>query len=121
LELIVLAWGGLVFDKLGQRNDSVKYAAPEVIQGSLTTKADIWSLGVTALHMALLEHPLKDLTGLAGVLLLSRSNLPLQVGNASPDFRYFLSQCLEKICQQRPRARDLLQVMIMITEIELIE
>lgn len=128
---------GQITETMTKRNTAVGtpfWMAPEVIQESeYDFKADIWSLGITAIEMAKGAPPLaeyvrgvlveKCLTHCTDVsLFLNNSIHPMKVlfmiptmdppvleGSFSPRFADFVSCCLQKAPQDRPTASELLQ------------
>ncbi|EJT49016.1 cdc42p activated signal transducing ser/thr kinase of the PAK family, Cla4p [Trichosporon asahii var. asahii CBS 2479] len=87
------------------------WMAPEVIrQTGYDARADIWSLGITAIEMAKGEPPLSENHPMKVLFLIPKADAPrLQTPPWSTDFSSFIACCLQKDAQKRATAKALLQ------------
>ncbi|KAJ3452918.1 sterile20-like kinase isoform b-related [Anaeramoeba flamelloides] len=89
------------------------WMAPEVIQDyqNYDSRADIWSLGITAIELAEIVPPRCDIHPMRVLFIIPKKEPPKLKNSRkySKEFNDFIAKCLVKDYEKRPKAKQLLK------------
>lgn len=106
---------GQLSDNMAKRHTVIGtpfWMAPEVIQEvGYDVKADLWSLGITAIEMAEGKPPYSNIHPMRAIFMIPSRPPPKlsEPDSWSKIFNEFISKCLTKNPEQRPDANTLLE------------
>ena len=92
------------------------YCAPEVFEGKMDFKSDVWSLGIVLIEAAEGKNPYADLTARA---MLTADPPSLSSSEWPPEFVSFVKRCLEKDANRRASVVELLTVSVAMTGLQI--
>lgn len=99
-------------DNLSRRDTFVGtpwWMPPEIVaHKAYNNKADIWSLGITAIELATGKPPLSEFHPFEVLFKIERDSPPKLKGDYSSEFKDFVHRCLCKSPRERPSAKTLL-------------
>jgi len=106
---------GQLSDTMAKRNTVIGtpfWMAPEVIQEvGYDVKADIWSLGITAIEMGEGKPPYSNIHPMRAIFMIPSRPPPklTEPDSWSADFNDFVAKCLTKNPEQRPSASEIIK------------
>jgi mitogen-activated protein kinase kinase 7 len=120
---ILIDWNGYIklcdFGIAGQLIDSLAstsslgctaYLSPERIKREkYDIRADVWSLGVTLIELAMLQYPYTFQNPFDLMCCITDNPTPRLPESFSKEFRFFVDKCLEKKATSRPKYPDLME------------
>lgn len=92
------------------------YCAPEVFEGKMDFKSDVWSLGIVLIEAAEGKNPYADCTARA---MLTADPPSLSSSEWPPEFVSFVKRCLEKDANRRASVAELLTVSVSMIELQI--
>ena len=92
------------------------YCAPEVFEGKMDFKSDVWSLGIVLIEAAEGKNPYSDCTARA---MFTADPPSLSSSEWPPEFISFVKRCLEKDANRRASVAELLTVSVSMIELQI--
>ena len=92
------------------------YCAPEVFEGKMDFKSDVWSLGIVLIEAAEGKNPYSDCTARA---MFTADPPSLSSSEWPPEFISFVKRCLEKDANRRASVAELLTVSVSMTGLQI--
>ena len=98
------------------RKNQWVYCAPEVFEGKMDFKSDVWSLGIVLIEAAEGKNPYSDCTARA---MFTADPPSLSSSEWPPEFISFVKRCLEKDANRRASVAELLTVSVSMIELQI--
>ena len=98
------------------RKNQWVYCAPEVFEGKMDFKSDVWSLGIVLIEAAEGKNPYSDCTARA---MFTADPPSLSSSEWPPEFISFVKRCLEKDANRRASVAELLTVSVSMTGLQI--
>lgn len=92
------------------------YCAPEVFEGKMDYKSDVWSLGIVLIEAAEGKNPYADCTARA---MLTADPPSLSSSEWPPEFVSFVKRCLVRDTNRRASVAELLTVSVSMTGLQI--
>ena len=92
------------------------YCAPEVFEGKMDFKSDVWSLGIVLIEAAEGKNPYADCTARA---MLTADPPSLSSSEWPPEFVSFVKRCLVRDTNRRASVAELLTVSVSMTGLQI--
>ena len=92
------------------------YCAPEVFEGKMDFKSDVWSLGIVLIEAAEGKNPYSDCTARA---MLTADPPSLSSSEWPPEFVSFVKRCLVRDTNRRASVAELLTVSVSMTGLQI--
>ena len=92
------------------------YCAPEVFEGKMDYKSDVWSLGIVLIEAAEGKNPYADCTARA---MLTADPPSLSSSEWPPEFVSFVKRCLVRDANRRASVVELLTVSVSMTGLQI--
>lgn len=91
---------------------SSMYAAPEVLEGAMCCKSDVWSLGISIIEMARIANPYAGHSEEEMKKAVLEDDPPSLSTNWSHELVDFVNRCLVKDVEKRASVAELLDVSV---------
>ena len=98
------------------RKNQWVYCAPEVFEGKMDFKSDVWSLGIVLIEAAEGKNPYADCTARA---MLTADPPSLSSSKWPPEFVSFVTKCLVRDANRRASVAELLTVSVSMTGLQI--